>query len=664
MQRHRAVFTLLFALLVSTARAEITFQPCNSAYAHRASLADKLLKMFDHAYTAYMRNAHPADELRPLSCSPHNSFGNLSLTLIDTLDTFVVLGQYHRFAHAVEYLSANLTFDINDTVSVFETTIRVLGGLLSAHGLLTEGSEDTGFDADKWCPRYTGRLLELAIDLADRLMPAFDTPTGIPFGAVHLQKGVMPDESRIASTAGAGSLLLEFGTLSRYSGNPRYYQKAFAAMYALHQRASEIGLVGNHINIDTGSWVAPEAGIGGLIDSFYEYMLKGYILFGDDRLLKMFRQSYTAITTYLYKRPWYLDAEMWTGHALSVRYSSLAAFWPAVQVLYGDVSDAVETTRAHYSVWRRYGCLPEGYNVLDEMPYPGQINYPLRPELVESVFYLHWATNDSSWIGVANSMMNSIENITRVDCGYAAVGNTGTHELEDTMPSFLLSETFKYLYLVFASEDGRGKPHWLRSGKYVFTTEAHPLRVVNEDIRDFFSDQHVEDIVDDFEKDIERMSSLLADGSIPKCKYRSKVESQLRCGYGMPGTDFPLLDQLSFSNGWTAQEMTAEISEGVTEILRRRARDEGKDDVEVGEVLFGNGWATKILKIDDNTVSFERLDDFEATMEWKYQEVVSQDLRESEEAQEARECRRISALETVLKGLVCPGHLGIRNASG
>lgn len=664
MQRRCAIIALLFALLALATRAEITLQPCNLAYAHRARSADKLQKMFDHAYTAYIRNAHPADELRPLSCTPYNSFGNLSITLIDTLDTFVVLGQYRRFAHAVEYLSANLTFDINDTVSVFETTIRVLGGLLSAHGLLTEGSEDTRFDADMWCPGYTGRLLELAVDLADRLMPAFDTPTGIPFGAVHLQKGVMPDESRIASTAGAGSLLLEFGTLTRYTGNSRYYQKAFAAMYALHQRASPIGLVGNHINIDTGSWVAPEAGIGGLIDSFYEYMLKGYILFGDDRLLNMFQQSYAAIRTHLYKRPWYLDAEMWEGHALSVRYSSLAAFWPAVQVLYGQVSDAVETTRAHYSVWRRYGCLPEGYNVVDEMPYPGQLNYPLRPELVESVFYLHWATNDSSWIGVANSIMNSIEAITRVDCGYAAVHNTATHELEDVMPSFILSETFKYLYLVFASENERGEPHWLRSGKYVFTTEAHPLRIVTEDIREFFSDRHTEDSVGDFKKETERISSLLMDGSIPKCERRSNVESKLPCGYAMPGTDFPVLDRLSFSNGWTAREITAEISDGVAEKLRQRAREQGKDELDVGEVLFGSGGASRILKIDGNTVSFKKQNDFEAFVEWEYQEAMRPELRQKGAARKARECRRISAVDTVLKDPVCPRHHGIINSSG
>lgn len=619
--------------------------------------------MFDHAYTAYMLNAHPADELRPLSCAPQNNFGNLSLTLVDALDTFVVLGQYHRFAHAVDYLSAHLTFDINDTVSVFETTIRVLGGLLSAHGLLTEGFDDTGFDADKWCPRYNGRLLELAVDLADRLMPAFDTPTGIPFGAVHLQKGVMPNESRVASTAGAGSLLLEFGTLFRYTGDPRYYRKAFAAMHALHKRASYTGLVGNHINIDTGIWVASEAGVGGLVDSFYEYMLKGYILFGDERLLDMFQQSYKAITTYLYKRPWYLDAEMWAGHISSVRHSSLAAFWPAVQVLYGQIPDAIETTRAHYSVWRKYGCLPEGYNVVNEMPYPGQINYPLRPELAESVFYLHWATNDSSWIAVANAMMHSIDNITRVECGYAAVRNTATHELEDTMPSFLLSETFKYLYLVFTSEDEHGRPHWLRSGKYVFTTEAHPLRVVTEDIRESLGDKVVVDNADNFEVETERIMSLIMDGSIPKCQRRSKVERELPCGYSMPGTDFPVLNLSSLSNSQNIPDITAEISEKVTAILRRRAREEGNDNVEVGEILFGDGWATRILSIDGNMVSFERLGDHEASVEWEYQKAMRQKLRKNDKAREAEECRRTSAMDTVLNGLVCQRRKGLGSSS-
>lgn len=579
-------------------------QSCNFSRHDIDALSRQSEGMFEHAYISYATHAFPADELKPLSCTPDYSFAGVALTLVDTLDTFVVLRQWPRFADAVRNISSSLTFQIDDTVSVFETTIRVLGGLLSAHGLLTEGFDDTGFEKDVWLPEYDGKLLSLAKDLADRLMPAFNTPTGIPFGAVNLVHGVEKNESRVASTAGAGSLLLEFGTLSRYLKDPKYYNAALGSMRALHNRASRAGLVGNHINIDTGDWVAQEAGVGGLVDSFYEYMWKGYILFGDERLLTMFRESYAAITTYLYKRPWYLDADMWTGYTSSVAYSSLAAFWPGVQVTFGDLEDAADTTRAHYSVWRKYGCLPEGFHVVEQMPIHGMINYPLRPELVESIFYLHWATNDSAWIGAAGAIMHSIEELTKVRCGYAAIKDASTHVLEDIMPSFLMSETFKYLYLIFNAQDANGKPHWARSGKYVFTTEAHPLRIDSEDIRDVLG------LVDE-ESGHEYPSSPSSHGKAErlrtrrKCRRRPVVESRLPCGYSMPGSDFPQTKAEALMDPANNLGITPVISRSMTAQVRER--DTQGKSVRVGDVLFGEGWACRIVQIEEHVVSYERL---------------------------------------------------------
>lgn len=602
--------------------------------------------MFEHAYTSYINHAFPSDELKPLSCTSSDNFAGLALTLVDTLDTFIVLRQWPRFAQAVRNVSVSLTFQVDDTVSVFETTIRVMGGLLSAHGLLTEGFDDTGFMPEQWIPEYDGRLLELAKDLADRLMPAFDTATGIPFGAVNLVHGVEENESRVASTAGAGSLLLEFGTLSRYVADPKYYNAAFNAMHALHTRASRAGLVGNHINIDTGVWVAAEAGVGGLVDSFYEYMWKGYVLFGDERLLHMFRQSYAAIKAYLHKRPWYLNADMWSGHTSSLGHSSLAAFWPGVQVLFGEVDEAVETTRAHYSVWRRYGCLPEGYDVTEGTPVQGMVNYPLRPELAESVFYMHWATNDSAWVGVAGGMMHSIEELTRVKCGYAAIKNASTHVLEDIMPSFLLSETLKYLYLVFNAHNTDGKPHWTRSGKYVFTTEAHPLRIVTEDIRAILGPS-LEAVARDEGADL--TTSDAPRSPRRKCKRRPKVENKLACGYNMRGTDFPMFDAETLMDPVNNQGITPAIAESVSVQLGER-NDRG-EVVRVGDVVFGEGWACRIIKIEEQVISFERLDEVEIGWEKERDTRALLSRRRAERFvdEQDRDCRRGSAIEAVLK---------------
>ncbi|EXC44854.1 putative alpha-mannosidase I MNS4 [Morus notabilis] len=137
-------------------------------------LRDEVREMFYHAFNGYMENAFPLDELRPLSCGGEDSLGGYALTLIDSLDTLALLGDWERFAASVEWIGKNLRFDINKTVSLFETSIRVLGGLLSAHLIASDYA--TGMKI----PAYDNQLLHLAEDLARRLLPAFDTPTGIP----------------------------------------------------------------------------------------------------------------------------------------------------------------------------------------------------------------------------------------------------------------------------------------------------------------------------------------------------------------------------------------------------------------------------------------------------------------------------------------------------
>ncbi|VAH64601.1 unnamed protein product [Triticum turgidum subsp. durum] len=128
--------------------------------------------MFYHAFDGYMQHAFPLDELRPLSCQGEDSLGGYALTLIDSLDTLALLGDKERFAAGVEWVGKNVRFDINKTVSVFETNIRILGGLLSAHLIASDYA--TGMEIES----YDGQLLHLSVDLAQRLLPAFDTPTG------------------------------------------------------------------------------------------------------------------------------------------------------------------------------------------------------------------------------------------------------------------------------------------------------------------------------------------------------------------------------------------------------------------------------------------------------------------------------------------------------
>jgi ER degradation enhancer, mannosidase alpha-like 1 len=100
------------------------------------------------------------------------------LTLIDVLDTLVVLGDRQGFETAVRNVIDWVSFDVNTKPQVFETTIRVLGGLLSGHIFANQTGEPFHL------PWYRGELLDMAYDLGERLLPAFSTPTGLPYARV------------------------------------------------------------------------------------------------------------------------------------------------------------------------------------------------------------------------------------------------------------------------------------------------------------------------------------------------------------------------------------------------------------------------------------------------------------------------------------------------
>ncbi|GAA0146410.1 hypothetical protein LIER_06375 [Lithospermum erythrorhizon] len=432
-------------------------------------LRDEVREMFYHAFNGYMDNAFPRDELRPLSCKGEDTLGSYALTLIDSLDTLALLGDRERFTSSVEWIGKNLRFDINKTVSVFETSIRVLGGLLSAHLFASDYS--TGMRI----PSYNDELLYLAEDLARRMLPAFDTPTGIPFGSVNLLHGVDENESKITSTAGGGTLTLEFGVLSRLTNDPVFEQVTKNAVRGIWARRSNINLVGAHIDVFTGEWTQKEAGIGTSIDSFYEYLLKAYILFGDEEYLYIFQESYKAAMHYLFHDPWYVEVNMNSAALVWPLFNSLQAFWPGLQVLAGDVEPAMRTHSAFFSVWRKYGFTPEGFNLATFSVQPGQKSYPLRPELIESTYWLYKATRDPRYLDAGRDMLTSLQYGARCPCGYCHISDVESHVQEDHMESFFLAETVKYLWLLF--DLAAGPDNLVENGpyKYIFSTEGHLL---------------------------------------------------------------------------------------------------------------------------------------------------------------------------------------------
>ncbi|KAG2790169.1 ER degradation-enhancing alpha-mannosidase-like protein 3 [Phytophthora cactorum] len=427
--------------------------------------------MFYHGYRNYMEHAYPWDELKPLSCSGRrwdrrergdldDVLGGFSLTLVDSLDMLAVLGDRDEFACAVKLVSSSVSFDRDVTVSVFESTIRVIGGLVSAHMLASP--EYFGMMDET---EYNGELLELAEDLGRRLLPAFETPTGIPVHRVNLRRGVLPRDraANLTCPAAAGSLLVEMAYLSRLTGDESFEERAKQAVVAIWERRSDLDLLGSSIDVGSGQWIYSHGGIGAGLDSFYEYLLKYHLISGDSQWLAMFNASYHAVETHVNHDDVYIEVDMNGGRnqVRARRVSALQAFWPGLQVLAGDVSGAIRTHEHMFSLWDEYGAMPE---LLDLAPRgtskPGNrgtvISWartaPLRPELIESTYHLYQATKDHKYLKMGRQMLQDIRRVSEVPCGYAAVRDIHTLDVEDRMDSYFLSETAKYLYLLFSDE--------------------------------------------------------------------------------------------------------------------------------------------------------------------------------------------------------------------
>ncbi|ETI40930.1 hypothetical protein F443_13768 [Phytophthora nicotianae P1569] len=446
-----------------------------SAHMHvseRRHLQQQARDMFYHGYRNYMKHAYPWDELKPLSCSGRrwdrrergdldDVLGGFSLTLVDSLDMLAVLGDCDEFARAVKLISSSVSFDRDVTVSVFESTIRVIGGLVSAHMLASP--EYFGLMDEH---EYNGELLELAEDLGRRILPAFETPTGIPVHRINLQRGVLPKDraANLTCPAAAGSLLVEMAYLSRLTGDESFEERAKQAVVAIWDRRSDLDLLGSSIDVGSGQWIYSHGGIGAGLDSFFEYLLKYHLISGDSGWLEMFNASYHAVETHVNHNDVYIEVDMNGGRnqVRARRVSALQAFWPGLQVLAGDVSGAIRTHEHMFPLWDEYGAMPE---LLDLAPHgkskPGNrgtvISWartsPLRPELIESTYHLYQATKDHKYLKMGRQMLQDIRRVSEVPCGYAAVGDIHTLDVEDRMDSYFLSETAKYLFLLFSDDN-------------------------------------------------------------------------------------------------------------------------------------------------------------------------------------------------------------------
>ncbi len=419
-----------------------------------STLAKDVRSEFLFAWKAYKQYAWGHDDLRPLTKSYYDWYGvSFLMTPVDALDTMILMGFNDEADSTREYIATHLSFDRDVYVKNFEFTIRLLGGLLSSYQLTNDR-----------------RLLNLAEDLGRRLLPAFKSPTGMPWVYVNLKTGAVRDS--ISNPAEIGTLLMEFGTLARLTGKPVYYNTAKYALQQLYSARSDIDLVGDGINVVTGEWTDSASHIGGGIDSYYEYLLKSSRLFEDYDCSVMWQTSIKAINRYLADTTtsglWYGVANMKSGKRIAKITGALDAFFPAVLVLSGDYDRGAKLEYSFLDMWDLHGMEPDAFDYGSmKVIAPG---YHLNPEIMESAYYLYTSTQDPKYLTMGRHFLDGLKTYCRTDAGYTELKSVITKEKGDRMESYFLAETLKYLYLLFAP------PETLDFSKVTFNTEAHPLR--------------------------------------------------------------------------------------------------------------------------------------------------------------------------------------------
>lgn len=453
--RKKYVFAAVFTCLVTVIQAQ---QVAKFSDEMKQEMCWTVKTAAQHAWQGYKQYAWGADDLKPLTKTPRNWYNtSMLMTPVDAFDTFTLLGLTAEAEQARELILTKLDFNVDNEVQVFEITIRLLGGLITAYEL----------DGNK-------KFLVLAKDLGDRLMPAFNSNTGMPYRYVHLQTGKTRDG--INNPAEIGTLMMEFGKLSKVTGDDKYYHAAKKAIMLVYNSRSVLDLVGEQIDVETGKWMNTRSHIGAYIDSYYEYLYKSWLLFGDEDFKTAFDVHNTAIKKHLISKTdkgWFMhQVDMHTGKQIGTTYGALEAFYAGLCAFAGDVETGRQIQEANYYMWTHFNIEPEEFDFK-----AGTITNPsyiLRPENLESAFYLYRLTGELKYLWQGKVMVESIVAHCKHDAGFASLKSVQTFEKMNSMESFFFGETLKYAYLIFAPEST------LDFKKVVMTTEAHPFKIAKK----------------------------------------------------------------------------------------------------------------------------------------------------------------------------------------
>jgi mannosyl-oligosaccharide alpha-1,2-mannosidase len=476
---------------------------------------EAVTETFMRAWSSYKEKAWLKDEVQPHTGSWNNQFGGWGATLIDSLDTLWIFDMQDELQKAID---AALTVDFNDPpdnkdISIFETTIRFLGGLLSAYEL--PGCRDT-------------RVLDKAIEVGDMLYHAFDNPNRTPIGKWNpktvLIDGTDPTPPDKESLVSIGSLTMEFTRLSQLTGDMRYFDAVQRLTDILESQQYTTKLPGMwplEYNWQKVIFDGNEFGLGANGDSSYEYLLKMYPLLGGTSQATQYQRMYTSTMQKSLEHNFFrpmspTPADVLISGKVMVNEDAsttlitesehLTCFLGGMVGLGGklfpnashvDIAEKISQGCVWAYKSSPSGIMPENGKLAQcpstaSCPWDEQLwkqrgggswqapynqvrdaRYLLRPEALESLFYMYRITGESKYQDMAWEMYQTIEKNTKATFGNAELSSVMANPppQRDSMQSFWFSEAVKYLYLIFSEVD------LVSLDDFVFNTEAHPLRI-------------------------------------------------------------------------------------------------------------------------------------------------------------------------------------------
>eukprot|EP00823_Brevimastigomonas_motovehiculus_P008446 TRINITY_DN7738_c0_g1_i1.p1 TRINITY_DN7738_c0_g1~~TRINITY_DN7738_c0_g1_i1.p1 ORF type:complete len:621 (+),score=169.12 TRINITY_DN7738_c0_g1_i1:79-1941(+) len=464
-----------------------------------------------HAYHAYEGTCFGQDELEPLTKSCFNWLYQ-GLSIVDAMDTLQIMQLEEEYSRGRQWIANELRFRNRPLdISLFETVIRVLGGLMATYQLSSlpptafVSPSDPAYASLSSAPKEADRMfLDKAKELGETLLPAFNTPTGIPMASYNLasRRGRNPGWTGQSSViAEAATIQMEFSSLGHALDQSVYQDTVMAIIRRLADLSPHLqfpGLFPIFISPHSGQFTTNHITWGAMGDSLYEYLLKMWLLTGqkNDMLANLYKTSMEAMRKHLLFRDgeglYYVAERM--GDTVVPKMDHLACFIPGMLALGATsgilhderlerehLSLAEELGKTCYQMYAKMssGIAPEYARFSPQSSLsPGDAAYHQRPETVESLMVLWRVTHKPQYRQWGWSIFQSIDKWCKHPNGYTSLADVNRPQLRlNKQESFFLAETLKYLYLLFTDDTV------IPLNEFVFNTEAHPLRAFDTPLK-------------------------------------------------------------------------------------------------------------------------------------------------------------------------------------